>query len=238
MQTGERDPERPVNGGKANGGDELTAARRAFLRALGVETTTLTPRMRAVLEALGEEVLSLRGDVDQLRDALESAEALADNDTLCPVFNRRAFLRELRRELALAERFHTPLTLIFVDLDNFKQVNDRFGHATGDDVLRQVADLLREQTRATDVIGRLGGDEFGIALAHADFEAGETKASDLAERIDRLVVRENGGAPVQLGASCGIASWKRGQTPEMLIAEADAAMFAAKSARKEGTRGR
>lgn len=235
MNAGDESQPGGRNGRAKTDAHELQAARRAFVRALGLESEPLSPHLRAVLEALGEEVMSLRRDVDGLRRALEAAEMLADHDTLCPVFNRRAFLRELRREIALAARFGTPLTLIFVDLDNFKQVNDRFGHATGDEVLQKVAALLREQTRETDVIGRLGGDEFGIALAHADREAGERKAQDLAARIDRLVVRSAGApgtTPVRLGASCGVASWQRGWSPQTLISEADAAMFSRKSRRR------
>lgn len=209
-------------------------ARLALVRALGLDPATLDRHVRAALEALGEEVLDLRGRAERLQAALGEAALLADNDTLCPVFNRRAFMRELNREIALAERFGTPLTLIYVDLDGFKAVNDRYGHGAGDEVLRRVASLLKAHTRETDIIARLGGDEFGVGLARADASAGRAKAAELAARIDRL--RVHGAAPeaqrLPIGASCGVASWQRGWPPERLIAEADADMFAVKARRK------
>ncbi|HAQ77712.1 MAG TPA: hypothetical protein DCR96_14605, partial [Hyphomonas sp.] len=101
--------------------------RLALLNVLGVDLSALDFRARAAIEALCDEVLVLREDADELRDALDEAVSLADNDALCPVFNRRAFKREIRREIALAARFRTPLSMIYIDLDHFKQVNDVFG---------------------------------------------------------------------------------------------------------------
>jgi len=209
--------------------------RRALLDTLGIDRNALGDRERAVLEALSEEVIFLREEVARFRDALSDAELLADNDALCPVFNRRAFEREVRREIAVAGRFGTPLSLIFIDLDHFKKVNDVFGHAAGDNVLLRVSDILLEHTRETDIVGRLGGDEFGIVLAHASVEATRAKAAELAHRIDQIVVC-NGDAddvpPVHIGASCGVAEWCDGQGADMLIARGDQDMFAQKARRK------
>jgi diguanylate cyclase (GGDEF)-like protein len=212
-----------------------TAERSALLAALGVDVTAFDRRTRAIIEALSEEVIALREEADGLKAALAEAEGLADYDTLCPMFNRRAFERELRREIALAGRFQTPLALIFMDLDNFKQVNDLFGHAAGDRVLLKVSDILLETTRETDIVGRLGGDEFGIVLAHASLEDSRHKARQLADAIDRLEVRdevEGTGSSVRIGASCGITDWRPGQSPKALIAAADQAMFIHKAHRK------
>lgn len=211
------------------------AEKRALLDALGVDLARLDRRTRAAIEALAEEVIALREEADTLRISLADAALLADNDALCPVFNRRAFEREVRREIALSGRFQTPLTLIFVDLDNFKQVNDVFGHAAGDSVLIRVSDILLTRTRETDIVGRLGGDEFGIVLAHASLEDSRRKAAQLASAIDALEVRgENGaGEPaVRIGASCGVVEWHPGQSAAALIARADQAMFAEKARRK------
>lgn len=215
---------------------ELTEAeKRALLDALGVDLARLDLRARAAIEALAEEVIVLREEADTLRASLADAALLADNDALCPVFNRRAFEREVRREIALSGRFQTPLTLIFIDLDNFKQVNDVYGHAAGDSVLLKISDILLARTRETDIVGRLGGDEFGIVLAHASLEDSRRKAAQLAAAIDALEVRGEEGvglAPVQIGASCGVVEWNAGQSPAALIARADQAMFAEKSRRK------
>ncbi len=211
------------------------AEKRALLDALGVDLSRLDLRARAAIEALAEEVIALREEADKLRAGLADAALLADNDALCPVFNRRAFEREVRREIALSGRFQTPLTLIFIDLDNFKQVNDIYGHAAGDSVLLKVSDILLARTRETDIVGRLGGDEFGIVLAHASLEDSRRKAAQLAAAIDALEVRGEEGAgltPVQIGASCGVVEWSAGQSPAALIARADQAMFAEKARRR------
>lgn len=218
----------------------MDVARETFLRALRIDLTRLDSRQRAIVEALSEEVLSLRDERDDLRGALEKAETLADHDTLVPVFNRRAFLRELRREIALSERFGAPLTLIYLDLDGFKAVNDKFGHATGDEVLRRVSGLVRSNIRDTDILARLGGDEFGILLAKADQTAGHNKASELSRLIGRIRIqpsRERDGPILRLGASCGVSQWRSGWSPDMLISEADAAMYGEKKRRRQSQDG-
>jgi len=216
-----------------------SAERRALLEALGLDIGQLDRRTRAAIEALSEEVLALREESGALRTALSDAELLADNDALLPIFNRRAFEREVRREIALSGRFQTPLSLIFIDLDNFKLVNDTYGHAAGDEVLLKVADILMDRTRETDIVGRLGGDEFGVVLAHATYDDSQRKAAQLAEVIDALEVRDeaNPDAPVvRVGASCGVVEWRTAQTAAALIARADQAMFLEKSRRKAAGR--
>lgn len=212
-----------------------TSDRSALLNILGVNLEALDVRTRAAIEALCDEVLYLRADVDKLRDALHEAESLADNDALCPVFNRRAFEREIHREIALAARFRTPLSIIYIDLDHFKDVNDAFGHAAGDEVLIRISEMLLRHTRDTDIVGRLGGDEFGIVLAQATAADSLLKAKLLAREVDQLVVRnghDSNGRTVRIGASCGVVEWQVGQDAQTLIALADQAMFAQKARRK------
>ena len=210
-------------------------ARQDLLSAIGVDTHDLPLRARAAIEALAGEVLNLREDRARLKQELESAAHLADRDTLCPIFNRRAFERELTREISLAERYGTPLSLIFIDLDRFKLINDRFGHATGDTVIQHVAQTLLDNLRQSDIVGRLGGDEFGIALTHADVSVAQVKARRLESLIGNLVVRdaENDALEsVNLGASCGAVEWRRGRDAASLIAEADETMFRRKNEKK------
>ena len=192
-------------------------------------------RAAAAIRALSDEVVILQEEVDQLRDQLASAETEADMDSLVPVFNRRAFERELNREIAVGGRYGTPLCLVFIDLDKFKLVNDRFGHPAGDAALTKVGEILKLSTRETDLVGRLGGDEFGIVLTHAEIADCHSKAADLAAKIAALVVRDKDDdslQPVQVGASYGVAEWSRGISASELIAEADQAMFAMKAARR------
>ncbi|MCA8901978.1 MAG: GGDEF domain-containing protein [Hyphomonas sp.] len=210
--------------------------RRALVEILGVNLAGMDRHTRAAIEALCDEVIALREELGEVRSALSEAELLADNDALCPLFNRRAFEREVRREIALATRFRTPLCLIFVDLDNFKPVNDVFGHATGDAVLIRVSEILKGITRETDIVGRLGGDEFGMVLSQATLDDSNKKAAQVTERIDDLVVRspDNPDEELIIGASCGVVAWQPGEDAEHLIARADQAMFAQKSRRKRG----
>ena len=214
------------------------AARRELIEAIRIEKASLQIHIRAEIEALAGEVLNLREDKIRLEEELEIAGTLADRDTLCPIFNRRAFERELTREIALAERYGTPLCLIFIDLDRFKLVNDRFGHATGDKVIQHIAQTLLDHVRQSDIVGRLGGDEFGIALTHADYAAGRAKAEKLEGIIGSLSVRDADNEalePVQLGASCGAVLWQRGRDADGLIAEADETMFRRKNEKKRSS---
>lgn len=222
-----------------NGRQQTSRARKAspadsLLDALGIDPGAHDVASAAAFRALAEEVIWLREEENRLRTRLEAVEALADRDGLCPVFNRRAFERELGREIALAARHGAPLSLIYLDLDRFKLVNDRFGHAAGDAALKQVCDILTSQVRQTDIVGRLGGDEFGIILTHAGLGDAREKAAAFSRRIDRLTVSgtDPEASPVRLGASCGVISWSGQASADMFIAEADEAMFRAKSARK------
>ena len=208
--------------------DTQSRARRELISAIGLDVTKMPKHVQAAVEALAGEVLNLREDRERLQAELEKAVDLADRDALCPIFNRRAFERELSREIALAERYGHDLSLIFIDLD-------RFGHATGDRVIQHVAKTLIENVRQSDIVGRLGGDEFGIALTHADGAIGQSKASALEHIIGALTVRDaqdESLEPVQLGASCGVVSWQRGRDANNLIAEADETMFRRKNEKK------
>ena len=210
-------------------------ARRDLLSALGLDAESLPRHVKAAMEALAGEVLRLREDRDRLRQELEDSARLADRDALCPIFNRRAFEREVTREISLAERYGTPLCLIFIDLDRFKLINDQFGHATGDKVIQHVAQTILDNVRQSDIVGRLGGDEFGIALTHAEFQDAQTKARTLEAIIGALTVRDAENTDletVQLGASCGAVLWQRGRDAASLIAEADETMFRRKNEKK------
>ena len=207
--------------------------RQALIDVLGLDLSRLDLRARAAIEALSEEILALRADGERLRDALREAALLADHDALCPVYNRRAFEREVRREIAVAARFARPMSLVFLDLDDFKHVNDTFGHAAGDDVLVRISLLLQKATREIDIVGRLGGDEFGIIMLQADLAASQQKADQIATEVDNFVVSD-GETPcgIKIGVSCGVAEWRPGEPAEKLIARADQDMYVQKSRRK------
>ena len=181
---------------------------------------------------LRREIADLRAELARLNARLAEAEGLADRDTLTPLVNRRAFMRELARAQAFAERYAAPASLVYIDLDGLKAVNDRFGHAAGDAALKAIAERLLAHVRASDVVGRLGGDEFAVILVQTDGFQAEAKAASLAlavaaEPIDGL---EPG---VALSVSWGVAELRAGVAPEVALAEADAAMYVAKRSRKK-----
>ena len=194
---------------------------------MGIPEAEITPPLRDTIVGLLAEVDRLKRELEQTRARLEDMAHTADQDMLLPVLNRRAFLREVQRYISLNERYGTPSSLIYFDLDNFKKVNDAFGHAAGDTVLRHFCDLFAGQIRETDVLARLGGDEFGIILAHVTLDQAVKKAASLAQALhDHPAVV--GTEPVALSFSCGAYELRAGETAETAIAEADRAMYARK----------
>lgn len=186
-----------------------------------------TPEERRQFMELMVEIDRLRLEAERLRDRVEELEELADTDPLAPVLNRRAFVRELDRALAFAARHGGVTSLLFVDLDDFKRINDEHGHAAGDSVLTTVAEILLANVRETDIVGRLGGDEFAVALVRSNAKAAQRKAARLRDQI-RAAFKDD---PVS--ASVGATSATKGEGAESLIARADDAMYAA----KKGVRG-
>lgn len=153
---------------------------------------------------------------------------LASHDALTGVFNRHRLQEELHRQITQAQRSGQTGALLFVDLDNFKEVNDRLGHRAGDDLLRAVARGVRSRLRETDVLARLGGDEFGVALFPADADQAQVAAERILAAVREQVVLI-AGRPVRLTASCGIALFpEHGFTVDEVLAAADVSLYAAK----------
>lgn len=169
---------------------------------------------------------ALRAEIEALRSEVRRLEALADRDVLTPLYNRRAFIRELNRAIAFCQRYEAPACLLYLDLDGFKGVNDIAGHAAGDEALRQVAALILANIRESDAAARLGGDEFAVLLLQAGVEEGQAKAAALSEMIAALDV----GAG-RMGGTFGVRAWDAHEDPELWLAEADAAMFVRKRGR-------
>lgn len=199
---------------------------------LGLSEADLTPQVQTALKTLMTEIDDLRAEVGRLKYRLNEAQGLADLDVLAPVLNRRAFLREIKRVAAFAQRYGSPASLVFFDLDGFKVVNDRFGHAAGDEALKAVAQRLQANVRETDIVGRIGGDEFAVLLVQADQATAASKADSLAAAISGTPVRfGEWSAPLHI--SYGVREIEAGADPEVALAEADAAMFLRKRTRRE-----
>jgi len=203
----------------------------ATASVLGIPEAEFTPRVRDAIMTLMGEVDNLRKELQKTRDRLEEVERTADQDHLLPLLNRRAFVRDLTRYISSAGRYGTPATLLYFDLDGFKQVNDTYGHAAGDAVLGHFAQVLLSHTRDSDVVGRLGGDEFGVLLSHANVEQGRKKADLLAENLKSNPTMWQ-GKPINIAFSYGAFELKGTDTPDAAMARADEAMYAQKRGTK------
>lgn len=167
--------------------------------------------------------------LSQLRRTQEQLELLATHDSLTNVLNARAFAAELAQELGRNRRYGRPLALIYLDLDDFKRVNDAHGHATGDAVLRLVADAMRSAVRRADLVGRLGGDEFAVLMPETDGAVAHAAATRLVTGI-RTVFRGTPSVTASIGV-VAVAGTEAGS--DDLLRKADQAMYEAKRAGKD-----
>ncbi len=179
---------------------------------------------RAVREsdALNRRLLEQLQRVDELNRALAE---LATTDSLTGLRNRRAFDHSLALELAIVERHRSPLSLLMLDVDHFKRINDRLGHDAGDQVLQMIGQVLSAGARVIDIVARVGGEEFAVLLPNT----GAQGAFEVAERM-RLAVAQTPGAHGGVTISIGAVTLQDGEAACSLYARADAALYAAKEA--------
>lgn len=166
---------------------------------------------------------------------IDELQAWADTDFLLNIYNRRGFERELGRSIAYIRRYNAVGALIVLDVDRLKPINDAFGHAAGDAVLKGVVAVLMRHVRSSDVVGRLGGDEFGLLLWNLTEADALAKASALEEAIDRLTFVFK-GSPVVAGASAGVVLVSAADDVAGVMDMADRAMYARKAARRLAAR--
>jgi diguanylate cyclase (GGDEF)-like protein len=180
-------------------------------------------------DSLIEEVERLRAKVAELQERVEELDELAHQDSLIKLPNRRGFMRELERLIARVARYGNSGALLFVDLDGLKMINDTFGHRAGDEALIQVADLLSKGVRRSDVVARIGGDEFGILLENADEQAAHETATRLVNLICSSELVYDGEA-LPLSVAIGVGMIDGQDTPEVVIDRADEEMYRRKAA--------
>lgn len=205
----------------------VTSAKRRVRQpdlSANISQGDLTPNTDTEVATLMAEVNRLKQELVSSQQKVEELEFIADEDPLVNVLNRRAFDRELKRALAFARRYDMNASFVFIDLNDFKRVNDDFGHAAGDAVLKYVAAILGENVRESDVVGRLGGDEFGVILVQIDEEVAAIKTADIAARISATPVSFE-GVQISVSASVGHAMFGKDDDIESLVARADKAMY-------------
>jgi diguanylate cyclase (GGDEF)-like protein len=152
----------------------------------------------------------------------------AITDDLTGLVNRRRFIEALDAEIERARQFGSPLTIVLADLDNFKQVNDEFGHHGGDVVLRAFADLIRSHVRDVDVSGRIGGEEFAILLPETDRLGAARVAERMRRSLNSVSIAVSDGDSVRAASSFGVAELEADQTGDELLRAADTALYRAK----------
>ena len=157
-------------------------------------------------------------------EIIRELKFLADFDSLTGIYNRRKIEDILMFEIERSKRYGKPLSVLFIDIDNFKEINDTYGHRKGDQVLRRVASLIREELRSTDFVGRFGGEEFLVVLP----ETGPEEAVKVAERIRRVIERADFGG-VKVTVSVGVTGYAEGERCGEVLERVDRAMYRAKA---------
>lgn len=179
----------------------------------------------------GQTIRRLRAQLAEAHKQIEELQASANTDFLLDIPNRRGFERELNRAISYIKRYQAKGALIVLDVDRLKPINDTFGHAAGDQVLKAVVATLVAQVRSSDVIGRLGGDEFALLLWNLSETDARAKAADLEETIDQLTF-VFGGQAVKAGVSTGIAMLDSHTETGKALEQADCAMYVRKAQRR------
>ena len=222
-------------------GSKVALKRPAKRVAKGVAKHPVKTARRGASAADGAKG-AIKATIRDLRSKLKGAlrrvaelEAAADTDFLLEIPNRRGFERELARAVAYMKRYRASGALIVLDVDRLKPINDSFGHAAGDEVLKAIATTLTRQIRASDVVGRLGGDEFALLLWNLSETDAKAKAAAFEQAVDELSF-VFGGQHVSAGASAGVALLGVQSDAARALEEADAAMYVRKAHRRHEPR--
>jgi diguanylate cyclase (GGDEF)-like protein len=183
-----------------------------------------TARLEAHLRKLTTQLAEAKSRIAEL-------EGWAETDFLLDILNRRGFERELRRAVAYIGRYGTSASLIVLDVDRLKPINDSFGHAAGDAVLKGIVNVVLKHIRSSDMVGRLGGDEFAVLLWNLSEEDALAKAAAIETAIDLLTFVFHGQS-ISTGASAGVAALVPTDDAASVLARADLAMYARKTVRR------
>ena len=220
------------------------STRRTRLIRLSLAKPAKVRRVRSVGQAAGDDTIpgqagkdaaaaiaSLTRRLAQARRRIALLEAHADTDFLLDIPNRRGFERELERSIAYVNRYRASAALLVIDVDRLKPVNDRFGHTAGDYLLKIVVGVLAANIRQSDMLGRLGGDEFGLLLWNLDEKSARAKAAALERAVEKTPC-EYRGRRFAPAVSIGVTALGGADSAASIIERADRAMYARKTSRR------
>lgn len=194
------------------------------LAMLGIPENEMTPAVSLAVSALLEKLDDVNRDLSRTKESLAEIERLVDVDCLAPIPNRRAFMRRLSWTITMHERYSHPSTILYFDINEFKQINDKYGHAAGDLAIRHIAQLLTATMRESDFLARIGGDEFAVIMYYANEEAAKKRGAKIAEKLQKTPFVFN-GKPLHVSAAYGYYSIRNGDDAESALASADMSMY-------------
>ncbi len=197
------------------------------------EPVDLAPMLEAVTAELQSAKRILSVKETELRAVIAQADEVSHTDALTYLPNRKQIIGDLQREVIFSDHYGTPLTISMLDVDYFKRINDTYGHAVGDEVMRRLASEMRDHIRYPDTIGRYGGDEFLIVLPHSTLKAAAQQAERLCKHVRSLQIK-SGDLGIAIAVSIGVAQYKIHQEDwQTLLARADGALYQAKNSGRD-----
>ena len=179
------------------------------------------------IHGLTLQVRDMEAEATKLRSEVRVKQDLAVKDPLTGVYNRAGYEERVQEEFARSSRTKTPLSMVFVDCNKFKQINDTFGHNAGDVVLMKVAETLKKRARVSDIVARYGGDEFVVLLPDTGLDGAKTFAVSACENVKQAGFNNN-GTPLDVSISCGVTQRREDDSPVTALHRADQAMYTAK----------
>jgi len=179
-------------------------------------------------ELLQKRLHKLEHETTSLHTKMVKAKSKALEDPVTGLPNRMAYEERLAAEVARWKRTNTPLALLVWDIDDFKQINDRFGHQAGDKALNVIGRILSSRPREMDFVGRYGGEEFVMLLVDSETENTKKLANEIRESVSKSGFHSSGQEKISITISCGVSEFREGDTPEMVFERADEAMYTAK----------
>ena len=206
--------------------------RRLIAIENSMETFLDTEKKRIMIseqrvKKLNKQIIRMKVEAYDLHKRVEDEQSRAQVDALTRLANRLAYDERIQQEFNRWQRYNKPLTICIIDIDKFKNVNDKYGHKVGDKVLRTVAELCDSRVRETDFLARYGGEEFVLLLPETPLEQSITLADNLRKEVEKCNFHY-AKDPVAITISCGLAEFKQGDTPDSVFVRADKALYAAK----------